>query len=430
MNLFVCVLPAKVSVDGTHKVRIAMSHNSETRYYGTRFKVPSPKNIKNGRVVGKDIGNADYINVQLNNIIQRMYRAYDAIPNAECYTCSQLLKLIESSINKYVPVTFKDIAAEWMEIRKKKIAQSSVKTFNGAIKSFVEFAGEDYLFSTFNEKTVFAYEDYLLGCKAVSNQRKPLKKKLSNATINLRMGILRAIVKFAERKKYVYFDVDPFLNYEQKPSVVRNCFLDVETLRKIRDVKTDDYNVELCRDLLMLSFYLAGLNYSDMIAIDMKGDTISFMRGKTAHARKDGLKTTFTIQPEARKIINKYIGHDGKIHIKQMKDVKDISNFFDRHLLKLETLIESSVHIIYYSARKTFAQLANELGVQERVIKYCIGDALSSREKDMLMFYTQTTQQMADSAIRRVLDFVASNKTEEDIFNPRSTQNDTERQEL
>lgn len=388
-----------------------MSHNSETRYIATRFKVPSPKNIKNGRVTGKELGNAEYINQQVNGIIQRMFKIYDTIPNAECYTCSQLLKLIEAKMNKVMPVTFDEIAYEWLDLRKAKIAHNSYTIFERAIKCFSDFAGKGYLLSLLDERKVDSYDEYLSKKKGTYRDY-----VLSPSTTNLRMRTLRSVVRYAEQRKYVSYEYDPFINYSEKPENIRKAFLDVETIRKIRDIKTDDYNVELTRDIFMLSFYLCGMNIHDMLEVNMRGETISFLRGKTSRRRKDGLRTVFTIQPEARDIINKYMGHDGRIHIKNKTNKSTISNYLTRHLEKIENMVSPRVHLVYYCARKSFAQFANELKVQERVIKYCIGDALNSREKDMLMYYTQTNQQMADEAIRCVLDFVASNKTEESLF--------------
>lgn len=418
MNLTVCIVPAKVLTDGTHKVRIAISHNSETRYYVTRFRIPSPKNLKNGRVTGKDVTNAEYINLQLGGIIQKMYKAYDAIPNADCYTCSQLLRLIESRMSRIVPVTFEDIASEWLSLRESVIAKDSTKLFKRGIACFIEFVGSGFLLSELDPKTVDEYNNHLLNSNARTRQLNEMKekKKLSHVTANTRIGILKMIVRYAEKKKYVYYEVDPFVNYTSKPLTPRDAWLECEELRKVRDYKTKDIDVSICRDIFMLSFYLCGINLGDMMSLDYRNDYISFIRIKTQRSRTDGLKTTFTIQPEAREIIARYIGKDGKLHFKQFKKKENVENFVQRNLKKIETELDMKKHIVYYSARKTFSQIGYLLRIQDRVLKFCIGDSINASNSDILSFYTKINRQMADEAIRSVLDFVASNKTEEDLF--------------
>jgi len=65
--------------------------------------------------------------------------------------------------------------------------------------------------------------------------------------------------------------------------------------------------------------------------------------------------------------------------------------------------------LMYYSARKTFAQLANELMIKDSIIEYCLGDAVSDTGKT-LSFYIKVNKAMADRAIRLVLDAVASDE--------------------
>ena len=305
MNLYIVVLPAKVLADGTHKIRIAISHNNETRYKVTRFRVPSPKNVKNGKVVGKDI-DSEYINRQLNGMTQKMYKAYDEIPDAECYSCSQLLSLIESKINNHRPITFDEIADEWLSHKVKRCASGSIDIYKRSIDCFIECFGKGFILSTIRPSHITRYDDYLSAAKVMKKDRSEYNKPLSPTTINIRMRSLRTIIKYARDRKYIDFDVDPFIDYKERKENIRNIFLPVDVLRKIRDAHLEG-NADMCRDIFMLSFYLCGLNLGDMINADFSKDDITFKRAKTKTTRKDDDYTTFTIQPEARMIINKYM---------------------------------------------------------------------------------------------------------------------------
>lgn len=420
MNLSVVIVPAKVLADGTHKVRIAMSHNCETRYKVTRFVVPSPKNVKNGRVVGKDIANAEYINTQLNGIVQRMYRAFDAIPNPDCYTCKQLLDLIEAKMNVVIPVTFDEIAEEWLNIKAKKCKDGSMDIFRKSVSCFMDYKGEGFLLSTLSVDAVNGYCQYLKNSYAKKKNNEELGHRLSPSTINMRVRVLKDVVSYAERRKYVSFDVDPFVDYTPLKERIRDVFLPVEVMRKIRNFQSDDENVMIARDIFLLSFYLGGMNLEDILSIDFRGDDISFMRGKTKMRRLDGRNTEFAIQPEAREIIERYmIYHNGRLVFASKRNKHTLSNYFDRHFRKLIESIGYSGRAIFYSARKSFAQYAYLLHIQEMVIRYCIGDALTSKEKDMLVYYTKTEKRMADEAIRSVIDFLNSELTEDDVIQGR-----------
>lgn len=91
MNLRVTILKDKTRIDGSHTIRIALSHNGATRYFVTRFSVPSEKNLRNGNVV--NVSNATYINQQLRTFQNKIYSICDLIEDIDVYTCPQVLFL-------------------------------------------------------------------------------------------------------------------------------------------------------------------------------------------------------------------------------------------------------------------------------------------------------------------------------------------------
>lgn len=92
-ELFPLVVPAKILTDGTHKIRIAVSHKHDTRYIITRFKIDNLKQFKNGRVVGRP--DASIINQKLNALLNRYYDILDSI-NPNAFTCPQLKDYLEN----------------------------------------------------------------------------------------------------------------------------------------------------------------------------------------------------------------------------------------------------------------------------------------------------------------------------------------------
>lgn len=56
--------------------------------------------------------------------------------------------------------------------------------------------------------------------------------------------------------------------------------------------------------------------------------------------------------------------------------------------------------VVYYSARKSFAQIAYELGIQDGVIDYCLGH--SDKGRGVIRYYTKVRVEQARDAIYAV----------------------------
>lgn len=403
MNLRICVVPAKILADGTHKIRIAMSHNGTTRYFVTRFIVHSEKNIVNGRVVGVD--NATYINKQLAQKVGRIYETYDKIEDSEYLTCSQLLSLIEENMVSIKPKTLLDIADEYLEsLKSKSLSPNSIYIYKKGIEEMRNYFGKDFLVKSLNTSRV---NQYMLH----------LKERLSNTTTGIRMRFLKLSVSFAIRHRYVTFDVSPFEDVHIPKTEIRDCAISLEDLRKFRDMKIPSIygkNYELSRNLFMASFFLCGMNLIDLMSVDFSGDEVSYIRAKTKSRKRNEQKTTFSIQPEAREYLNKIL-KDGKIACTCKYDVNNLRSITHLCIKELADILGIEGNVMFYSARKTFTQLANELMIKDSIIEYCIGDTPTISNK-VIGHYVSVNQRMADKAIRKVFDAVASNKSIDELM--------------
>lgn len=87
ISLSLSVVPAKVLVDGTHKIRVAISHKHETRYLVTRFSINNVKQFKNGRIIGRE--DSAIINSKLRILLEEYQDALGRI-NEEAFTCGQI----------------------------------------------------------------------------------------------------------------------------------------------------------------------------------------------------------------------------------------------------------------------------------------------------------------------------------------------------
>lgn len=401
MNIRIVILPLKKLADGSHKLRIAVSHNSQTRYIPTRFTVPSIKNLKGGNVVG--VPNAQYINMQLRTRMNDFYKACDELEDIDYYSCAQLVNMLtkraESSAG---PKTVEEIAEDMLKNRTHAWSKSTVAGFKQGMRRFYEHFGKDFVLSTLTHANVLEFHKFLESLN------------YSQTSIGMRMDSLRRLVKYAIRHDYVKYKVYPFLDYKGVKSAVRDIALSIEQLRKLRNLKLENKWEIYARDLFMLSFYLCGMNLADILRLDLTKDEVRFIRQKTFKRRNANDTTEFTIQPEARAILDKYLNTDGKLQFNGFVTERSIQHINADHLIKLRDKIGFQ-KLIFYSARKTFAQIANELMIKDSVIEYCIGDSPLHSNR-ALSFYVKVSRRMADKAIRKVFDAVASDKSMEQLI--------------
>lgn len=298
--------------------------------------------------------------------------------------------------------TVEEINAEMMRIKEHTWSDGTIRLHNDGVKRFKEYAGKDFILSMLDSAMVYGFRKFLLD------------KGMSETTIGIRIGVIRRLVYFAITHGYAKYDIPPFFDYREPKPVARDIAINIDQLREIRDMEITHKWKACARDIFMLSFYLCGMNLGDILAQDLSKPFVKFIRLKTQSRRNPNDQTEFTIQPEARAIINKYIQPNGHLAFFGRVTKKSIQHITDDYIREIRNDLNLD-KLVLYSARKTFAQLANELMIKDSIIEYCIGDAPSNPRK-ALNFYVKPNRRMADKAIRRVFDVVSSDKPIEDII--------------
>lgn len=404
MNLRVVILPAKVLANGMHKVRIAISHRGQTRYFLTRFQVPDENCVRDGRVVG--VNNASYINQQLYIRMNNIYGICDKMKDMEYMTCSQLVQYIENKESNAGPKSVRDIIVRFREMKKATCSPQTLYLYDDALMSFQQFFGSDFLLQLLTADDLFKFRNWLRDTRG-----------LAQSTISIKERHIHTFVNYAVSMKYVVFDVDPYSVFSDTLPTVRHCAITMEQLRLVRDCTFPgrrEYMNRYARDIFMLSFYLCGMNLADIMTVDLTGDSVKFLRQKTKARRKKNVQfTEFTIQPEAREILDRLMV-DGKVVIKHERTYDSVNRILHDCLPRIAKKCNIDTQFIFYSARKTFSQIANELGIKDSVIEYCIGDTVTQSTK-VIGYYIHVTKQMADLAIRKVFDAVASDKSMKEL---------------
>ena len=67
-------------------------------------------------------------------------------------------------------------------------------------------------------------------------------------------------------------------------------------------------SLSITRDIFMLTYYLGGINLKDLLEYNFKDkDYIRYVRHKTRNRKKEINEIAFSLQPEAKEILNRYL---------------------------------------------------------------------------------------------------------------------------
>ncbi len=381
------IVPAKVLKGGRHKVRISVAHNGETRYIVTDITIDSIKEFKNGSIVKRP--DAAILNTKLRGLLQRYQGVIDDLAYTNGLTCPELVYQIKNAGN-YKHRTIFSIYEEYM-----KNAHIKPGTYKGYVNIWKTISGhlsEKMLVENITHGTILGLDKYLRD------------RGLKPTTVRNYLVFLMVLLNYAKRCGYVQFRVDPFAGYELPKMEVRQSWLSVDEVRKIRDIESVKPNIVKCRDLFMLSYYLGGINMIDMLNINFNEQTeiIHYVRTKTENRPKMNKFVEFRIPDEAQKIIARYKGADGYISVTEFQRKSNCHYFFDVNMPKLAE-ITGIKQLIFYSARKSFSQHAFDLGISESVIDYILGHRVD-KGGTSLYAYISVTPEKATNAVRQVLD--------------------------
>lgn len=405
MNLRFVILPNKVLQDGRHRIRLAISHNGDTRYFMTDYYLSSPKSLVNGEVSSKVSGSKE-INIKLRAQKDRIEEAYHSIDGAEFFSCSEIVEMIKDKLKESRPKTIHEIFQEVYE-RKELTGRkkNTLFTYTQAKRIISEFFDPNFMMQSLTELDILRLKDWM--GKQRMKKAKDKREGYSDASIEKVLSKLKGAYLYAVKRNYFAPKLEIWDDIQIPVSGKRDCELSINELRKFRDAPLDGYREQL-RDIFMLSFYLCGMNLIDIYKVDFSGDSVCYMRTKTEDRRKRDEFTQFTIQPEARALLDKYTDGKGKFVFRGGLTKRSLERAIYEYFPKIKKEFEFEKQFIFYSARHTFGQLCHELGVPDSIHAFCIGDAPKAGALD---FYRTTTKMLADKYIRKVFDFVASNKT-------------------
>ena len=387
-NLSAVIVPAKVLKGGKHKIRIAVSHNSKTRYIVTDITIDSDKEFKDGRVVKRT--DAALMNTKLRGLLDKYQETLFGISYVESLSCEELVIQLKNR-DKRNKRTIRSICEEYLAVH--DLRPTSVLHYRYNLTVILKYFGEDMLIENINYSYIVGLEKYLR------------KKGNSSHTIRDKQIFLMGLYAFAQRCMYIPPVVSPWNGYKLPEANVRDAWLTLEEVAMIRDVPIKLKSRSFVRDIFMLSYYLGGINIIDLVSINFNNckRRLIYERTKTENRSKVNKYVEFDMPDEALEIIDKYKMPDGTIRKYATLRTKSFRSIVAYHMRCLAEQVGIKNRLIFYSARKSFAQHALDAGVEQSTIDYILGHKLNTRGTS-LFNYIRVTPELATKAVRKVCD--------------------------
>lgn len=392
-TLKLTIFKAKVLKDGRHKVRVAVCHKQETCYIITRFIIDDLSQFKNGQVVKRP--DAAIINTKLRNLLNEYQEKLDGIKCVSMYSCKQLREILISSTPGDTASTFQAVAKSYIEELIEDGRNSYAKLLDRNSRYFTEFTKGEFLLSEITPEIINNYDRFLRN-----------RKQIGETTISMMMSRTRTIINRGIKKQLVRYDISPFAYYSIKSSPVREVDITIKNMIKIKEYHPKEKRLRVARDLFILSFYIGGINLVDLLEVDFrKKDVIEYSRTKSLNTKQGDKRIVIAIPEAAKPIIKEWMNpNTGKLDFGYKFAYSNFYRYLTRSLNTIADNLEINQKLVYYSARKTFAQFASELGIPDGVIDYCLGH--SDKSKGVIRYYTKVKQKQAEIAINRVIDYV------------------------
>ena len=388
-TLSLTIFKAKALKDGRHKIRIALRHKHETTYIVTRFII-SENQFKNGQVVKHPEASA--INRKLRNILDDLQEKLDSIKHLELYSCRQIKEII-STDNLSDEQTFSSACSNFVDYLKSEGRDSYALSIERVGRYFRDFARGDILLSDLTPSLVQNFAAFIR------------KRKVTETTVNTMLAQMKSVVNRAIREWNISYDIHPFVTTRISAAPIRKLDLTVQSFNKIRESSPEKRKLIMARDLFCLSFYLGGMNLIDIMQTDFRKDVLEYSRSKTKGRMQSDNVITFTIPSQAREIICRWMDkRTGKLDFGYKFTYHNFSQYVTYSLGDLAEELNIDERVTFYSARKSFAQYASEIGIPDGIIDYCLGH--SDKSKGVIRYYTKVRQKQADMAISRVIDYV------------------------
>lgn len=374
--------------DGRLPILVCISQKGKRAYIKTEFLLNDIAEFDNGRVVYRK--DANTMNKRIEFVFSQYKEKYDCVEDKAWLTALQIKQIITSR-EKPSHISFIEFWKKRINEIREEGRESYAKMNEETIRIFSNAEG-DVPIPAINTLLIEHFKKWMI------------KKGYANGNIGLRLTHLKARINELIKSGILKQDIHPFAYTKIPTAEPKECDLTIDEFRKIQNTEIEGKRMNLGKDMLLLSFYLCGINLKDLLSINLTGDTITYERTKTIHSKSGKGNITIPIHDNAKSIIYKYINKKGLLDLGYSYTYSNLQKYINLCMRELKEHLKIKQTLCFYSARKTFAQFASELGIPDGVIDYCLGH--SDKSKGIIRYYTKVKQKQAEIAINRVIDYV------------------------
>ena len=352
-----------VKADGKGNIKIRISHDGKVRYISTPFNIESRYMNADGTINSKYPGQSK-LNLSINLLLAEYNRILEDIGKDIIYMdINTIVKKLR--LNKEGGASFIKYINQRIITLKQEKRFSYAETYEATIKHMEAFAEKkDVLFKEINLDFLKRFERHLLS-----------KGKKVN-TVRIYLNNIRAVFNHAIDNDVIRLELFPFRKFRVKKEQSAKKNLDVSEIKKLLSLDLSPAR-QRALDLFMLSFYLLGMNFKDMLFLTPE----SVSKGRIVYKRyKTGGEFSVLIHPFAQAIIDKYKGERYLLRFAEninpkrktvgYKDITKDTNFL---LKKIARQAGMDIPVSTYFARYSWATIASSIGIQRDVIRYALG---------------------------------------------------------
>lgn len=397
------IIPERVLRNGTHKLRIAVRHKTKTAYIITRIILDEPGQLRNGKIVRHP--EACILNKKLRKMMDIYEERLEKIRNTDLYTCEQLRDIIKSGPDGE-EVTFKGISGEYVSYLMSEGRNSYAKLMERSSRYFCEYCRGDIAMEDITPVLVRSFAESL---------KKPGRSKAYISTI---LSHIKALINKAITNQMVSYSIHPFVSVKIPQSPVREVTLSLESFVRIMNSKPDSKRKKMARDLFMISFMLGGMNLIDIMNVDFRDKEVRYVRTKSAGRTQQENVISFDMPEGIDRYTVEWMKPNGKLDFGYNFTYHNFSQYVSYAITDLAEELGIKERVVFYSARKCFAQFASDICMPDSVINYCLGH--SDRSKGVIRYYTKIRSRQASICIKRVCDYVIRPELYKDFVDLRS----------
>ncbi|RAJ37347.1 site-specific integrase [Pedobacter cryoconitis] len=367
-------------IDGTFNVKICVYHKKERKFFDTTHYLSQKQLTADFTIKDKFI-----LKVIDDELLEHRSTISNLGIKLDSLSCEALRDYLSK---KGKNIDFIAFSREHIAVLRSEKRNGSANNFRTVVNSLCDyFRRTSVPIEEINSNMLFSYEKWLKAPRSMVRINQLGKEVMSTQNGLKKGGLynhLRDLRTLFNEAKRTYNNIDfglilikhyPFDTYKlgSSPKTQKRC----HTIEQVRAIKTckpkPGSRAELARDFYMLSFYSCGANacdfYNFLDLLKPKSKRWDYNRSKTSGQREDNAFFSVRILPEARKIINKYIGV-----LKVRYCAEDAFNTALSMGFRDLNKILGFKEITMYWARHSFANIArNKCGIS----KDDIGEALN-----------------------------------------------------